>query len=163
MKESPESRLACDFRLWEKFYAQFTFLAMGVIGTAGILLQDWIWTAPYLVIYWYGIPGIVMRHLNCPRCPHLHEYGDCLQAPASLARFLVKKRKSHPYSGLEKALFYSIFLLIPVYPIYWLRSDLLLLVPFLLTAALWYLGQFLYFCRRCRVRDCPFNRAPVTR
>jgi hypothetical protein len=136
---------------------------MGVLGTVGILLEDWIWTAPYIVFYWYGIPGIVMRHLNCPRCPHLHEYGDCLQAPASLARFLVKKRKVHAFSVLERGLFYSIFILIPVYPIYWLRSDLALLVPFLLMAVMWYCGQFFYFCRKCRVRECPFNRVPVTR
>lgn len=158
MKASPECKLACSFRPWEKFYAQFTFITMGVLGTVGILLEDWIWTVPYVIVYWYGIPGVIMRHLNCPRCPHLHEYGDCLQAPVLLTRVLAKKRKFHPYSLLEKMLFYSIFNLIPVYPIYWLLSNLALLVSFLLMELMWYVGQFFYFCKRCRLRNCPFNR-----
>ena len=81
MKSRSQCSLAGRFSLWEKIYAQSSFIAMGVSGTAGIILEEWIWVVPFLVIYWYGIPGIVMRHLNCPRCPHLHEYGDCLQAP----------------------------------------------------------------------------------
>ena len=81
MNDNIKCSLAEGFSLWEKIYAQFSFIAMGVIGTVGIVLEDWIWVIPYIFIYWYGIPGIVMRHLNCPRCPHLHEFDDCLQAP----------------------------------------------------------------------------------
>ncbi len=163
MKERPECKLACGFNPWEKFYAQFSFLAMGILGTIGIIVVDWVWVIPYVVIYWYGIPGIVMRHLNCPRCPHLHEHGDCLQLPVSVIRWIVRKQKHGPFSASEKFLFYMIFFLIPVYPIYWLSSTLMLLIPFLLMAVLWYSGQFLYFCKRCRLRECPFNRASVVR
>lgn len=163
MKDKPECILACSFKAWEKIYAQSSFLAMGVLGTIGIVLEDWIWVIPYVVICWYGIPGIVMRHLTCPRCPHLFEYGDCLQFPVILTKWLVKQQKSGPFSALEKSLFYMIFILIPVYPIYWLLSNMMLLIPFLLTAGMWYSGQWLYFCMRCRVRECPFNRATVTR
>ena len=163
MEDGPECKLACSFRPWEKFYAQFTFIAMGVLGTVGIALEDWIWTLPYIVICWYGILGIIMRHLNCPRCPHLHEYGDCLQAPVFLTRKLARKRKFHAYSLLERILFYSIFILIPLYPIYWLLSNLALLAPFLVMAVMWYSGQLLYFCKRCRLRDCPFNRVAGVR
>lgn len=161
MKSKPECTLACGFTLREKLWAQSSFLAMGILGTIGIILEDWVWVIPYIGIYWYGIPGIVMRHLNCPRCPHLHVYGDCLQAPTALTRWLVKVRKFHPFSTFERSLFYAIFILIPVYPIYWLASNPVLLIPFLLAATTWYSGQFLYFCKRCRVRDCPFNRAVV--
>ena len=151
--------LAGKFSLWEKIYAQSSFIAMGVIGTIGIILEDWIWVIPYVVVYWYGIPGVVMRHLNCPRCPHLHEYGDCLQAPPAISKWLIKKRKSTPYSSTEKLLFYTIFILIPAYPIPWLLPNPILLSTFLIAASMWYLGQFLYFCRRCRVKECPFNRS----
>jgi hypothetical protein len=162
MKREPECTLTCDFSLSEKLYAQISFLTMGVLGTIGIILEDWVWVIPYIGIYWYGIPGIVMRHLNCPRCPHLHVYGDCLQAPTAFTRWLVKGRKTYPYSRFERFLFYAIFILIPIYPIYWLSSNLVLLIPFLLAVALWYSGQFLHFCKRCRLRDCPFNRVTVT-
>jgi hypothetical protein len=154
--------LAEGFSLWEKIYAQFSFIAMGVLGTIGIILENWIWVIPYVFFYWYGVPGIVMRHLVCPRCPHLYKYGDCLQASLIITKWLIKKRKTTPFSASEKFLFCMIFILIPAYPIYWLLSNKILLIAFLVTAGMWYLGQFLYFCKRCRVYDCPFNRVALT-
>jgi hypothetical protein len=153
--------LAEGFSLLEKVYAQVSFIGMGVIGTIGIILTDWVWAIPYIFIYWYGIPGIIQRHVNCPKCPHLYEYGDCLQFPPLLTKWFIKKRKTHPFSTSEKLIFYSIFILIPTYPIYWLLSDKILLFAFLIAAAMWYLGQLIYFCKRCRLRDCPFNRAKI--
>jgi hypothetical protein len=82
--------LADGFSVWEKTFAQLSFWAMGIAGTVGIVLADWPWVLPYVAVYWYGVPGLVMRHLNCPRCPHLWEYGDCLQAPVALTRWLIK-------------------------------------------------------------------------
>jgi hypothetical protein len=161
MAENSQCFLAEKFSLWEKIYAQCSFIAMGVIGTIGIILADWIWIIPYIGIYWYGIPGIVMRHLTCPRCPHLYEYGDCLQASIVLTKWLIKKRKTNPFSLFEKLLFYLIFIIIPTYPIYWLLSNKLLLIAFLISAVMWYSGQFLHFCKRCRVKECPFNIAKV--
>jgi hypothetical protein len=161
MNDNINCSLAEGFSLWEKTYAQFSFIAMSVIGTVGIVLVDWPWIMPYILINWYGIPGIVMRHLSCPRCPHLYKYGDCLQFHPKITGWIVKKRKTTPFSALEKFLFYMIFILIPVYPIYWLLSNKMLLIAFLITAGMWYLGQFLYFCKRCRVYDCPFNRVTL--
>lgn len=162
MKNKSDCTIANGFKLWEKIYAQFSFVALGIIGTVGILLVDWRWVLPYLLIYVYGILGIVMRHLTCPRCPHLHVYNDCLQFPAKISRWLVKEKKTSPFSTLEKLLFYTILFLIPTYPIYWLISNKKLLILFLLLVVMWYSGQFLYFCKRCRVYDCPFNRVTVT-
>ncbi|MHC4445049.1 MAG: hypothetical protein ACYTF1_18920 [Planctomycetota bacterium] len=161
MKDSSKYPLAENFSLWEKIYAQFSFIAMGVLGTIGIILEDWIWIIPYVIVYWYGIPGIVMRHLTCPRCPHLYEYEDCLQASIILTKWLIKKQKTNPFSIFEKILFYLIFIIIPTYPIYWLLPNKLLLIAFLISAVMWYSGQFLYFCKRCRVKECPFNCAKI--
>lgn len=160
MKDTTACRLADGFKLWEKIYAQFSFIAMGIIGTVGIGLVDWRWILPYLFIYGYGILGVVMRHLVCPRCPHLYEYNDCLQFPPKITMWLVKKRKTLPLSAFEKFLFYLIFILIPTFPIYWLLAEPILLGAFLLAAGMWYSGQLLYFCKRCRVKECPFNRIP---
>ena len=159
MNPKSECTLADGFTIREKIYAQFSFLAMGATGAAGIILVDWRWVQPYIVIYAYGILDIVMRHLTCPRCPHLYVYGDCLQASPKLTMWLVKERKTTPFSLLEKFLFYAVFILIPVFPLYWLVENPILLGAFLITAAMWYSGQLLYFCKRCRVRECPFNRA----
>lgn len=159
MNDKTQCSLSNGFKLWEKIYAQTTFIGMGIIGTVAIVIVDWRWIPPYFFIYFYGIFGIVMRHLACPRCPHLYIHGDCLQAPPKIARWLIKKQKINPFSALEKLLWYMIFVLIPTYPIYWLLSNRILLVVFLIFTGAWYLGQFLYFCKRCRVKECPFNRA----
>ena len=153
--------LADGFSVREKIFAQVSFGGMGAFAVVGIALVDWRWIFPYLVIYAYGIMGVVMRHLACPRCPHLHVYNDCLQAPVPVTRWLVKERKTTPFSLVERLLFFTIFLLIPTFPIYWLLPNPLLLVGFLVSAAMWYGGQFLYFCKRCRVHECPFNQVPV--
>jgi len=68
MNAHTDCPLAEGFSTWEKVYAQLSFWLIGVAGTLGILLADWPWVLPYLLIFWYGIPGIIMRHLNCPRC-----------------------------------------------------------------------------------------------
>ena len=62
MKDSINCSLAEGFSLWEKIYAQVSFIGIGLLGTIGIILTDWVWVIPYLLIYWYGIPGIVQRH-----------------------------------------------------------------------------------------------------
>ena len=160
MKHVTESSLADGFTVWEKAYAQVSFVVMGVVGTIGILLTDWPWVLPYVAVYWYGVPGVVMRHLLCPRCSHLHVYGDCLQAPAGLTRRICRDRKHTPMSSLERATFYAIFVLIPLYPLYWLAAHRVLLVVFVIAAGAWYLGQYVRFCRQCRVFSCPFNRVP---
>lgn len=159
MKLQSKCTLADGFSFWEKIYAQCSFFAMGIIGSVGIATVDWRWVLLYFLIYAYGILGIVMRHLTCPRCPHLHVYNDCLQFPPKITMRLVKERKTLPFSAFEKFLFYFIFILIPAFPIYWLLSNPILLSAFLISAAMWYSGQLLYFCTRCRVKECPFNRA----
>ena len=161
MQREPKCPVAEGFSLREKIWAQVSFLVMGVSGTVGIVLNDWVWVLPYVLIYWYGIPGVVMRHLNCPRCPHLHVYGDCLQAPVPLTRWLAGTIKTTPFSGFERFLFYAIFTLIPAYPIYWLLPRTGLLVLFAIAAGAWYAGQFFHFCKRCRVYSCPFNRVDL--
>ena len=159
MDRPTDCQLAEGFTVWEKVYAQGSFFTMGIIGTIALFRADFVMALPYIVIYWYGIPGIIMRHLNCPRCPHLHTYGDCLQLSPKLAVRLVKGRKETPFSPGENVLFWMIALLIPTYPIYWLWAQPILLTAFLSAAGLWYGGQLLYFCKRCRVEACPFNRA----
>ena len=150
------------FTLQEKIYAQTTFLGMIITGTVAILHADWIFAVPYIFIAWYGVPGIIQRHIVCPRCPHLYDHGDCLQFPPALTRRFVKIQKGPEISLAEKTLFWLIFILIPAYPLYWLSFNSALMIIFILLAGLWYGGQVFYFCRRCRVIDCPFNRAKRT-
>ncbi len=151
--------LAKGFTIKEKLFAQVSFFGMIITGTIGIIVASPIFVVPYILIAWYGIPGIIQRYIVCPRCPHLYQYGDCLQLPARLTRLLVKKRKSPKFSRWEKIVFLFIFLSIPTYPLYWLLENRVLLVLFIFFSACWYGGQLAYFCKRCRVHDCPLNQA----
>jgi hypothetical protein len=154
--------LSDGFRLWEKLVAQTSFFGFTLAGCIGLLLADWRWAIPYLVVFVYGVPGIVMRYLSCPRCPHLFQFGDCLQLPPRIARWLVKAPTNAPFSTAERAMFWFIFLFLPLYPLPWLLAQPLVLAVFVIAAATWYLSQLLYFCRRCRVQACPFNRVPLS-
>jgi len=164
MSNNHQCTLAEGFSIGEKLWAQLSFFGMGIIGTIAIFQYNWLWVFPYVIVYWYGIPGIIMRHLNCPRCPHLHEFGDCLQVPVFFTKWTMKGvgRKFTPFSSIERFLFYFIFISIPAYPIYFLLPNKLLLMAFLACVAMWYGAQFFYFCKACRVRECPFNRAKIS-
>ncbi|MFH1288615.1 MAG: hypothetical protein ABII25_07970 [bacterium] len=150
--------LATSFSIKEQIYAQITFNGFWGFGFLGIILQDWKWAIIYLFIVACGILGLVQRHLTCPRCPHLHVHGSCLQLHPKITKLLIKEQKNNPFSLNEKILFVSIFLLITIFPIYWLKNNIWFLTGFLLFGSMWYLGQFLYFCKRCRVSSCPFNK-----
>lgn len=153
--------LSEKFSVWQKLYAQLSFTTMGIVGTVGIILIDWILVIPYIIVYWYCIPGIIMKHLTCPRCPHYFEFNDCLQLPMFLTKILVKQQKPYPFSTFEKVLFHFIFIFIPIYPIYWLLQNVPLLIIFLICAVMWFSGQFFYFCKKCRNKECPYNLVPM--
>ena len=161
MTEESQCSLTEKFSIWEKLYAQLSFTTMGIMGTVGIILVDWVWVIPYIIVYWYGVPGVIMKHLTCPRCPYYFEFNDCLQLPMFFTKILVKQQKPYPFSIFEKILFHFIFIFIPIYPIYLLVPNTLLLSVFLIGAVTWYSGQFLYFCKRCRNKECPYNLVPV--
>ena len=153
--------LSKGFSIKEKLFAQISFFGILITGTLGIIWVDYLFVIPYVLIGWYGVPGIIQRYIVCPRCPHLHQFGDCLQLPVNLTRLLVKRQKSAQFSLGEKAVFWAIFLLIPTYPLYWLIQTPLLLALFITFTVMWYAGQFFYFCKRCRIQDCPFNRTGI--
>lgn len=156
------NHLACGYSRNEQIYAQITFHGWWIAGFIAIALQNWGWAMLYFLIVSYGILGIVQRHLTCPRCPHLHEYDSCLQLPPRISKLLIKEKKNIPLSHKEKILFLSIFILITVFPIYWLMNNVLALAGFILFGSMWYLGQFLYYCKRCRIPSCPFNRVKTS-
>lgn len=147
--------LAKRFSVREKVWAQLSFQVMAVAAIVGIARVSWPWAVPYAVLYGYVLPGIVMRHVVCPRCPHLFVYDDCLQLPTSWTKWIVKQRRTTPWSAPERWTFYATLLLFPAYPVYWLGSQPILLTVFALSALAWYLGQWLHFCRRCRNSACP--------
>lgn len=158
IEENHTCNLANGFTFFEKVFAQVTFSAFWIIGFLVIFHQNVYWALAYAVFVAYGVLGIVQRHLVCPRCPHLHQYADCLQLHPKLTKMLVKKPTSRPMNRIEKGLFLIIMLGLFIFPQYWLVKMPMYLVIFWVFGGAWYLSQWFYFCKRCRVKTCPFNR-----
>jgi len=151
--------LAGGFSKGERLFAQITFNAFFIVGLAAIWQDSAYWALAYVALVAYGIFGLIMRHLVCPRCPHLYRYGACLQAPPAFAKWLVKMPTAAPMNRGEKALFWVVMLAIPLFPQYWLWRKPYLFAVFWVFCAAWYAAQVFYFCKHCRVSSCPFNRA----
>lgn len=154
-----EHCLAKGFTIPQKIYAQITFNVFWITGIVAIWQSSVIWALVYFALVVIAIPGLVQRHLVCPRCPHLYQYNDCLQVPAAVTKALVKKPTAMPLGNTEKALFVLAFAVITIFPQYWLWHQPTLLIVFWLSCGGWYAAQLLYFCKRCRVSSCPFCRA----
>lgn len=159
MTEQHACKLANGFSTGEKVFAQVTFNAFWITGFIAIWQDSVYWALAYMLIVVYGIFGVVMRHLACPRCPHLHKFGDCLQAPPALTRWLVKKPTTAPMSAGQKLTFLVVMLGIPLFPQFWLWDKPYFLAVYWVFCGAWYAGQLFHFCRRCRVPSCPFNQA----
>ncbi len=159
MKRQNSCDLAQGFTIGEKLFAQITFNGFWITAFAAIWQSSVPWSLIYLGLVVYGVIGLVQRQLACPRCPHLYEYGDCLQAPPKLTKLIVKKPTTQPMNKAQRFLFVVVFVVITLFPQYWLVSLPGYFTAFWVFSGAWYLGQFLYFCKRCRVSSCPFCRA----
>lgn len=147
----------CTFTLKEKIYAQFTFNAGVLTGAYGLYLNNTILGISYLIYSYIGIV-LLMRYTVCPRCPHLHVANDCVQLHPSITKIIVSPKRKGPLNLFEKILFVMVLYGILIIPIYWIYSNILILVLFLLFYGGQLLGLHLHFCRDCQNRNCIQNR-----
>lgn len=147
----------CTFTLKEKIYAQFTFNAGVLTGAYGLYLNNAILGISYLLYSYIGIV-LLMRYTVCPRCPHLHAANDCLQLHPSIAKIIVSPKRKGPPNLFEKILFVMVIYGILILPIYWIYSNTLILVLFLLFYGGQLLGLHLHFCLECQNGSCIQNR-----
>lgn len=145
------------FTLKEKLFAQISFNGGVIIGTYGLFQHDISLAVIYFLYAYIGI-FLVVRYTVCPRCPHLHGAGDCLQLKASLTRRIISKNRKGPLNLYEKILFVMVIYGILIFPVYWIASDLIVLILFLLFYGGSLLGLWLYFCRECQNQTCIQNR-----
>lgn len=162
MTDHNSCKLANGFSIGEKIFAQLTFNLFWITGFIAIWQDNIYGALAYAAIVLFGIFGVVMRHLVCPRCPHLYKFGDCLQAPPALSKWLVKRPTTAPMSQGQKALFVLVFLAITFFPQYWLWGKPFYFALFWVFCGAWYAGQLWRFCKHCRVSSCPLNRAEGT-
>jgi hypothetical protein len=78
-----ECHLSKGFSLWEKLYAQLSFFAMLITGTAGIARSDWPWL--HLILLSPGMSWDRHAPSDLLRCPHLYVYGIAFNFPPTWA------------------------------------------------------------------------------
>jgi len=147
----------CTFTFKEKLYSQFTFNAGVLVGAYGLYLNNAILGISYLLYSYIGIM-LLMRYTVCPRCPHLHEANDCVQLHPSIAKIIVSPKRKGPLNIYEKILFVMVLYGILILPIYWIASNTIILILFLLFYGGQLLGLHLHFCRDCQNKSCIQNR-----
>ena len=147
----------CGFSKKEKLYAQLSFHGGIIIGTYGLLQHNTVLALAYFLYSYIGIL-MLMRYTVCPRCPHLHVAGDCLQLSPVLTKRIISSSRKGPLNIYEKILFVSVLYGILIIPIYWVASDLRILIPFLILYGGLLLSLYFYFCKNCRNTVCIQNR-----
>ncbi len=147
----------CKFSIKEKLYAQLSFNGGVIIGAYGLLQHSNTLAVIYLLYSYVGIL-LLMRYTVCPRCPHLHVAGDCLQLHPSLTKRIIAPNRKGPLNIYEKLLFVIVLYGILIIPIYWIASNLVILILFLLFYGGMLLSLWFYFCRDCKNTICIQNR-----
>ncbi len=147
----------CTFTLKEKIYAQFTFNAGVLTGAYGLFLNNTILGISYLLYSYIGIL-LLMRFTVCPRCPHLHVANDCVQLHPSITKIIVSPKRKGPLNMFENILFIMVLYGILILPIYWIYSNTVIFVLFLIFYGGQLLGLHLHFCRECQNHSCIQNR-----
>lgn len=152
-----ELNCASTFTFKEKLFAQFTYNAGVIVATYGLFLNNPSLAVAYLLFAYIGIL-LVVRYTICPRCPHLHEADDCVQLPAPIMKLIISSDRKGPLSITEKLLLpvvlYGTFML----PIYWIASNKLVLLLFLMLFGGHLLGLHIHFCQKCENTSCIQNK-----
>ncbi len=147
----------CGFTLKEKMYAQLSFNGGVLIATYGLYLHSPVLAIAYFLYAYVGIL-LLIRYTVCPRCPHLHVAGDCLQLHPSIVKKIISKNRNGHLNIYEKVLFVIVLYGILILPVYWISSNSVVLILFLLLYGGLLLSLHLYFCRKCRNVVCIQNR-----
>jgi hypothetical protein len=141
------------FTFKEKLFARITYNAGVLVAAYGLYLNNPVLGAAYFVGAYTGI-FLLVRYTICPRCPHLAVADDCANLSPSVMKKIVCFKRKGPLNIFEKSLFiiglYGSF----VFPIYWLSSEITLLIAFVLLYGGHLLSLRMHFCRKCANKSC---------
>ena len=141
------------FTLTEKLFAQLTYNAGVMVAAYGLYLNDTSLGIGYLIGAYTGI-FLLVRYTICPRCPHLTIANDCVNLSASIMKKIVSFKRSGPLNTFEIGLFITVLYGTFFFPIYWLSSNHLFLMAFVLLYGGHLLSLKIHFCRKCSNKSC---------
>ena len=157
--DSKNSKTISSFSLKEKLYAQIMFHGGVLAGAYGLFLNSTSFGIAYLLYAYIGII-LLMRYTVCPRCPHLHIANDCVQLHPSLTKIIISDNHKGPMKVYEKIIFIMVLYGILIIPLYWIASNTIIFVLFLLFYGGSLAGLHLHFCPNCENKDCIQSRKP---
>jgi hypothetical protein len=158
--DTADTHSTLSFSLAEKFYAQITFHGGILVGAYGLFLNSTALGIAYLLYAYIGII-LLMRYTVCPRCPHLLVADDCVQLHPKLTKKIISPNHTGSLSLTEKIIFVSVLYGILILPIYWIASNTIILILFLLLYGGQLLGLHLHFCPKCENKICIQYRKPI--
>jgi hypothetical protein len=146
------------FTLKEKVFAQFTYNMGVMIAAYGLYLNNKSLGIGYLIGAYMGI-ALLIRYTICPRCPHLHVANDCVNLPAPIMKKIVSPNRKGPLNVFEKSLFIIVLYGTFILPIYWLSSNMIILIAFIVFYGGHLISLRIHFCENCANTSCIQNRS----
>ena len=155
---SLSEKLHCHFTLKDLIHFLLIALPSFLLGGAGIFHKNGWWLLPWLIVI-IGYFGFVEIRVMCSHCPHYAEEGSSLKCWANYGSPKIWKYRPGPMTFWEKSIFFTGFVLVWGYPLYFLISDfqLFLLIVYLITAAGFFTTLRMFLCSQCMNFACPMN------
>ena len=143
-----------DYIYWNLF-AAIPF----IIAFIAIFKSSIIWAVVYILVF-LALFLIVEYRFFCSHCPHY-----CQNAHTTKCLFIwgvpkYFKARPFPLTILDKSMMILGFLIIILFPVYWLFSQPLLLIIYLLSWTVFGFTLKRYECNRCIYFHCPANSVP---
>lgn len=145
------------FTYKEKLFAQFTYNTGVMVAAYGLYLKNAGLGMGYLISAYFGI-FLLVRYTICPRCPHLLAVNDCVNLSAAIMKKIISTQRKGPLNLSEKILFIVVLYGTFVFPIYWLSSNIFLLIVFVVLYGGHLASLKLHFCRHCVNEYCIQNK-----
>lgn len=146
------------FTFKEKIFAQLTYNAGVIIAAYGLYLNSISLGIVYLIGAYVGI-FLLVRYTICPRCPHLHVANDCVNLPAPIMKKIVSPNRKGSLTIFEKSLFLIALYGTFIFPIYWLTSNIIILILFLILYGSHLLSLKMHLCKDCANKVCIQNKS----
>ena len=159
MKMDTKNRLKTRYKFSDFIYWNLFAAIPFITAFIAILKSSLIWAMIYILVFLTQFL-IVEYRFFCTHCPHYCQDGyttKCLFIWGVPKYF---KARQYPLTIFDKFMIILGFLIIILFPIYWLFSQPLLLVIYLLSWTVFGLTLKRYECNRCIYFHCPANSVP---
>ncbi|MEJ2642541.1 MAG: hypothetical protein P8010_23550 [Desulfosarcinaceae bacterium] len=155
--------LHCHFSLQDWIHFLFIAFPPFLLSGAGIYRVNGWWLVPWMlcVIAFFGFIEI---RVMCSHCPHYAESLTSLKCWANYGSPKLWTYRPGPMSFLEKAVFFSGFVVVWGYPLFFLllgKQPFLLLV-YTMTTVGFFMTLINFMCSQCMNFACPLNRVDET-